>query len=224
MFIVPIHHPGIEIQQIKMVDGTVEFCQEFFNDVHIPAENVVGKVDDGWTIASRLLFHERAAVGGASPYTFGREPGGGSEARNEMLELARAAGRAKDPVARQLVGQSEILATVHECLVDRVRAGLATGYLPGPAGSIARLYGGVSRAEQATIAMKLAGHDALAWEEDDHASRTGVLYVQRQAGSIGGGTTEMARNIISERVLGMPREYAADKDVAFNQVRRNRAR
>ena len=66
-----IHQPGIEVQQIKMVNGWNEFCQEFFDDVAIPVDDVVGEVDDGWTVASRLLFHERDAVGGGSPYTSG---------------------------------------------------------------------------------------------------------------------------------------------------------
>lgn len=221
MFIVPIHHPGIEIQQIRMVDGSVEFCQEFFTDAVIPVENVVGQIDDGWTVASRLLFHERAAVGGASPYTFGREVGGSHDERAELVNLAKRAGRAQDPIARQLVGKAETLATVQRFLVNRVRAGLQTGYFPSVAGSIARLYGGLSRVERSTIAMELSGGESFAWDENDH-SMYGVQYVQRQGACLGGGSTEMARNIISERILGMPREYAADKELPFSEVRRNK--
>ena len=71
MFIMQIHQPGVTVEQIRQVDGSMEFCQEFFDDVPIPAENVIGEVDDGWTIASRLLVHERLATGGGSPYTSG---------------------------------------------------------------------------------------------------------------------------------------------------------
>ena len=71
MFILKIHQPGIEVQRISMVSGMAEFCQEFFDDVAIPAENVIGQVNDGWTVASRLLYHERDAVGGGSPYVSG---------------------------------------------------------------------------------------------------------------------------------------------------------
>jgi len=70
-FIVKIHQPGIEVRQIRMVNGSNEFCQEFFDDVAIPASDVVGQVNDGWTVASRLLYHERDAVGGGSPYSSG---------------------------------------------------------------------------------------------------------------------------------------------------------
>src|SRR5262247_3662204 len=83
MFILQIHQPGITVNQIKMVDGTQEFCEEFFDDAVIPAENVLGEVDDGWTVATRLLFHERASVGGASPYTSGRMRTGPETARDE---------------------------------------------------------------------------------------------------------------------------------------------
>ncbi|MGH9287555.1 MAG: acyl-CoA dehydrogenase family protein [Acidimicrobiales bacterium] len=220
MFIVPIHHPGITVNQIKMVDGTEEFCEEFFDDAVIPAENVLGLVDDGWTVATRLLFHERATVGGASPYTSGRLPSGGETARNELLALAKARGKASDPLIRRLIGQAEALSIVHGQLVDRVRRGLETGYFPGPAGSLVRLYAGTAAVERATIALEIAGDEALVWDGDADG-RYGIGYVRRQASCLGGGSTEMARNIISERLLGMPREYAADRDVAFREVRRN---
>jgi alkylation response protein AidB-like acyl-CoA dehydrogenase len=220
MFIVPIHHPGITVNQIKMVDGTEEFCEEFFDDAVIPAENVLGQVDDGWTVATRLLFHERATVGGASPYTSGRLPSGGETARNELLALARARGKASDPLIRKLIGQAEAVSIVHGQLVDRVRRGLETGYFPGPAGSLVRLYAGTAAVERATIALEIAGDEALVWDGDADG-RYGIGYVRRQASCLGGGSTEMARNIISERLLGMPREYAADRDVAFREVRRN---
>lgn len=220
MFIVPIHHPGITVNQIKMVDGSEEFCEEFFDDVVIPAANVLGEVDQGWTVATRLLFHERAAVGGASPYTSGRMPGGGQSARNDLIDTARASGTAGDPVVRRLVGQAEVLTIVQGQLIDRVRTGLETNYFPGPAGSLVRLFAGTAAVERASIALEVAGDEALAWDGDGDG-RYGIGYVRRQAACLGGGSTEMARNIISERVLGMPREYAADRDVAFRDVRRN---
>jgi alkylation response protein AidB-like acyl-CoA dehydrogenase len=226
MFMVPIHQPGITIQQIKMVDGNLEFCQEHFDDVALSAEHVLGEVNDGWTVASRLLYHERAAVGGFSPYLsvahrMGRsQESGGS---NRLVDLARARGRAHDPVARRLVGQDEVLSVVNRQLVDRVGIGIGTGHFPNPAGSLARLSSGLASATHATIALELAGDDAVAWEDDSQSGHVGIGYLRRQAGCIGGGTTEMARNIISERVLGMPREWSADRDVPFSQVPRGRA-
>jgi alkylation response protein AidB-like acyl-CoA dehydrogenase len=223
MFIVPIHHDGITVNQIKMVDGTEEFCEEFFDDAIIPAANVVGEVDDGWTVATRLLFHERAAVGGASPYTSGRYRGSGDAGRDELAAIARRNGRVGDPVAQQLIGQAEVLNVVQRALIDRVRAGIETGYFPGPAGSLVRLFGGMAAVERANIALELAGDSALVWDRPGGGNE-GIGYVRRQASCLGGGSTEMARNLISERILDMPREHAADRGVAFRDVKRNASR
>ena len=94
MLIVKVHQPGIQVRQIKQVDGTEEFCQEFFDDVRIPADQMVGQVNDGWTVASRLLFHERAAVSGASPYEVGQrisERRGGRGGLTALADGSRAA-------------------------------------------------------------------------------------------------------------------------------------
>jgi alkylation response protein AidB-like acyl-CoA dehydrogenase len=220
MFIVPIHHPGITVNRIKMVDGTEEFCEEFFDDAAIPAENVLGQVDDGWTVATRLLFHERAAVGGASPYTSGRSAGRVEAIGDELVDLAKARGKADDPLVRRLIGQVEALSIVQGQLAQRVRTGLETGHFPAPAGSLVRLYAGTAAVERTNIALEVAGDEAVVWDGDADG-RFGIAYIKRQSSSLGGGSTEMARNIISERIMGLPREYAADRDVAFREVRRN---
>ena len=88
MFIMKIHQPGVQVEQIRQVDGSLEFCQEFFDDVPIPAADVIGEVDDGWTVATRLLVHERNAVGGGSPYLSGRA--GNHEAGGWRRQARRA--------------------------------------------------------------------------------------------------------------------------------------
>jgi len=222
MFIVKIHQPDIELQQIKMVNGWNEFCQEFFDDVAIPAENVVGEVNDGWTVASRLLFHERDAVGGGSPYVSGSGGAGDrSGGRDELLELARATASTDDPRVRQLVAEGRVNDRVGGQLVARVTTGIRTGQFPGPAGSLPRLYAATNGERHFDIALELAGSGAGVWEEGDVAGETGIDFLFRQGGSLGGGSNEMQRNIISERLLGMPREYAADKDKPFDEVRHN---
>ena len=131
MFIVKIHQPGIEVQQIKMVNGVNEFCQEFFDDVHIPVEDVLGAIDDGWTVASRLLFHERDAVGGGSPYASGGiGPGTRSGPRTTWRTWPGRPGRADDPRIRQLVGEARVNDVVQQQLIARVTEGLSTGYFP----------------------------------------------------------------------------------------------
>jgi len=222
-FIVKIHQPGIEVQQIKMVNGMNEFCQEFFDDVAIPAANVVGEVNDGWTVATRLLYHEREAVAGGSPYSSGVS-GMRSEqgsARDELVELARATGRAGDPVVRQLVAESRANDLVGGQLIRRVAQGMTAGVFGGPAGSLPRLYAATNSERRHDIALEIAGPGAAVGEEGSLPGRKGIEFLMRQGGSLGGGSNEMQRNIISERLLGMPREYAADKDRPFDEVRHN---
>lgn len=225
MLIVQIHQPGIEVQRIKMVNGTAEFCQEFFDDVAIPVDDVVGGINDGWTVASRLLIHEREAVGGGSSYVSGVAVGTAGEGgqRTDLADLARATGQAHDPVVRQLVAEARVNDRVQQQLIERVTTGIRTGAFPAPAGAVPRLYAATNNERHYDIGLEIAGADAGAWADDDPGGVWGEFYLSRQANSLGGGSNEMQRNIISERVLGMPREFAADRDKPFDEVRHNRS-
>ena len=90
MFTMKIHQPGITVNRIRQSDGNVEFCQEFFDDLAVAPEQVLGKVNDGWSVAQRLLFHERSATGGSSPYASGTA-GRRRENIDDLVRLARAA-------------------------------------------------------------------------------------------------------------------------------------
>jgi alkylation response protein AidB-like acyl-CoA dehydrogenase len=235
MLLVKVHQPGVEIKRIKQVNGNNEFCQEFFDDVVVPASDVVGEVNGGWAVASRQLFHERTAVSGGSPYVSGavsrgrRGPGMAA-----LIDLVRATGQADDRRVRELVAEAHAISVVQRQLVDRVTAGIRTQQLPPPSAAIGRLFGGESGTRLAEIGLEVMGSHAVVAEafeaiQPPEASggpadglEVGTAFLMRQAGSLGGGSTEMARNIISERVLGMPREYAADRDVPFSQVRQGR--
>jgi alkylation response protein AidB-like acyl-CoA dehydrogenase len=225
MFILKIHQPGIEVQKIAMANGVAEFCQEFFDDVAIPATDVIGRVNDGWTVASRLLYHERNAVGRGSPYISGVGVGNAEKGgqRSELTDLARATGQLEDPRIRQLLAEGRVNDRVMQQLTDRVTVGIRTGGLPAPAGAIPRLFAGMNSERFTDIGLEIAGSGAGAWTEGDPAGSWGMVYLIRQNGSLGGGSTEMQRNIISERVLGMPREHAPDRGRPFDEVRHNRS-
>ncbi len=221
MFIVPIRQPGIQVNRIRQSDGGVEFCQEFFDDVPVPPENVIGAVNDGWTVARRLLFHERGATGGSSPYASGAA-GRRRENIDDLIGLARSLGRAGDPHIRDLLAHAHVLQTVQGQTVARVTRGIAAQALPDTAGAILRLGSALFAARRADIAFEIAGPRAIARSgKDDELEAVGGGYVFRQASCLGGGSAEMQRNIISERVLGMPREPAADRGIPFREVRRN---
>ena len=228
MFILRIHQPGVQVEPIRQVDGSMEFCQEFFDDVPIPASDVVGEVDDGWTVASRLLVHERTAVGGGSPYTSGSTQGyeDSGDGDDNLVAMVRANGLTADVHARQLVAEAHIHQLVAGQLVQRVSQGVSLGTLPPPAGSLLKLFAATALMRRCEIGLELAGPAAAAWPAADQAvgRRLGEATLKRQGLSLGGGSNEIQRNIISERLLGMPREHAADREIPSREVRRGSAR
>jgi alkylation response protein AidB-like acyl-CoA dehydrogenase len=238
VFLCPVHTDGLEVQPLRLVTGATGFCQEFFTDVRIPADALLGGLNDGWTVASRLLVHERNSVGGGSAYWaqpfsgMGGEGGAGSEPppvesrgarRDDLVALADTNGKAKEPYTRQLVAEAYIAARVGSQLGPRVAQSTAKGVLPPPAGSFLKLFNSSNQVRRSDISMAIAGTPSVAWETDDRASESrGLGFLFRQAGSILSGTSEIQRNIISERVLGLPREPSLDSKVPFREVRHNR--
>jgi alkylation response protein AidB-like acyl-CoA dehydrogenase len=223
MFIVPTDAPGLELRRIRQVDGSREFCEEFFDDVSLPADAVVGGVNDGWTVAARLLSHERDSVGGGSPYignVLGHQAALAPGPR--LAAAAVAAGRGEDRRARQLVAEAHVLSCVATALVSRI----ASSGARGPAGAVLKLYRGTSAMRVATIGLELAGPAGVvgtsaAGTTTAGTTTAGTEYLMRQSGSLAGGSNEMQRNLIAERLLGMPREHAPDRGVPFSHVRRS---
>jgi alkylation response protein AidB-like acyl-CoA dehydrogenase len=227
MFIVDLHQSGVTVRPIRQANGAAEFCEEFFDDVELPATALVGQEGEGWTVASRMLFHERSAVGGSTIYAAritGRRRGvGGARRQAELVARARATGRTSDDGVRQLVAEAHVVTTVRAHLIERITAGIRTGAWPGSAAAITKLFTATAAARVATIGLDVAGTDAVVAPTPEAPTVSyGGHYLVRQATSIGGGTNEMQRNNISERVLGMPRERSEDRDRPFSEVRQNR--
>jgi alkylation response protein AidB-like acyl-CoA dehydrogenase len=223
VFLVPVRSPGIELHRIEMLNGSREFCQEFLTDVRIPDRDRIGAVDDGWTVGIRWLYHERSFA--LSPYII---RGGAGEAfggpDDALIGLARRAGRIEDPVARTLIGEVRADSLVAAEASKRIAQGIRTGYLNDQGAALSRLLSGVNSTRQTNVAFELAGDAGVAWDDDDDdLGRRAMAFLSRQAGQIGGGTTEMARNVISERVLGMPRERAGDRDMSYKDAPRGRS-
>jgi alkylation response protein AidB-like acyl-CoA dehydrogenase len=222
VFVFELHQPAIEIHQIEMLNGAKEFCQEFITDLRVPDSQRIGEVDDGWTVGIRWMYHERS-FGGRSPYVtmpsgFMRRSASGGD---PTLALARRAGKLDDPRTRELVGEAHTLGQVAGSLSKRVGTLIATGQITDQAAAMGKVMSG-SMVRATSIAYEIAGASAAAWDPDDSVDaalgQTGVAFLQRQVGEIAGGTTEMGRNVISERVLNMPRERTLDKDVPFKDV------
>lgn len=223
MFAMPTADDGVTIRRIKLVSGSTEFCQAYFDDVRLPASAVVGAAEDGWTIASRQLFHERNSMGGGSPYISGPRFRSGSRGP-DLVDIARRTGSLKDPVTRDQLAGARIMELVAQQLVRRVGGAIRSGQMSSHAASLMRLFSAEKSWAEYDAAINIAGAAAATGADLDELGlgETGLRYLSRQAGSLGGGSTEMARNIISERVLGMPREFAPDRDVPFRDVRQGR--
>ncbi len=222
VFMLPIHQDGIEVHRIEMLNGNKEFCQEFITDVVVPDSDRVGEVDDGWTVGTRWMFHERMLYN--SPLVL-FPPGTirGAVGSSAVIAVARETGRTDDPVVRDLVGEARVLDIVGEELNRRLSLGIASGEISDQASGLGKMHHGIMGARLTTIGFEIAGTTGAAWTDDEGPlTNTGVDFLMRQTASIGGGTTEMARNVISERLLGMPRERTNDRDVAFREVPRSR--
>ncbi|MDQ1430365.1 MAG: hypothetical protein QOF40_967, partial [Actinomycetota bacterium] len=219
VFIIKIHQPGIELHRIEMINGSREFCQEFITDLRVPDSDRVGEVDQGWTVGTRWMFHEKNAMGGGSPYVTGSMYSNrDTSTADPLVELAEATGRLDDPRARDLIGEAHVLNVARRELSDRITAGMRAGAFPENSAAIARLMSAVTQQRTVTISLDLAGPGAAAALPDDPSGARGFAFLERQTSGIGGGTTEMARNNISERVLGMPRELTHDKNIPFRDV------
>jgi alkylation response protein AidB-like acyl-CoA dehydrogenase len=219
VFMLPLRQPGVEIHRIEMLNGSKEFCQEFLTDVVIPDTDRIGDVDDGWSVGIRWMFHERMLYD--SPLVTFPTDSSRIVSALSLVDLALDVHRDDDPAVRELIGEARILDVVGDALQDRIGKGLRAGLVPDQAAAIPRLFKGEAVARTRTIAFEIAGATGGVWADGDGgAVDRGIDFLMRQTSCIGGGTTEMARNVISERLLGMPRERQLDREVPFRDVPR----
>jgi alkylation response protein AidB-like acyl-CoA dehydrogenase len=206
MFLVPIAHPGITLRRITQLNGSTEFCEEFLDGVDVGDDAVVGEVNNGWAVASRQLYHERRAVGQGSEFASGSGSEGGRSTPADYPALARR------------TGQALVHRAVSEQLAGHVFRSVRDGTLPPAAGTLIRLFHAETVTLEMDTGLAITGTAGVVGEPGGGLA-VGLRYLARQTVCLGGGTTEMARNVIGERVLNFPREYAADRGVPFNQVR-----
>ena len=214
-FAVPIAAKGVTVQRIRQINGDAEFCQEFFDDVELHDDDIIGAVDDGWTVAQTMLLFERG--GGSSP------PQERSDARSlapDLMEVAESVGRLDDPVVRQLITRVHIDDLARSALNTRIaelmrgNPELASGYA-----SYGKLASGTFDPIRANIAVDVLGSRISGWSDPGSpAARTATNLLNSRFMAIAGGTNEMQRNTIGERVLGLPREPSFDRAKPFREV------
>ncbi|MEO1061070.1 MAG: acyl-CoA dehydrogenase family protein [Actinomycetota bacterium] len=214
MFIVDMRAPGVEIRPIHQIDGGMHFNEIFFTDVRIPANWQVGPLNEGWRLATAMLMYERVAIG------TGAKSGVTTPTYDMLASLAKRRGRTDDPVVRQELMKVYSEETAKSLVSMRTRAELKAGRAPGPGGSLGKLHGAVIARMTRSLALELDGPAGLAWGGDDESgSKWSTLVLRSFSANIAGGTDEIQKNIIGDRVLGLPREPSVDKDVPFSSLK-----
>ena len=225
MIIMPISSPGITIRPIELATGGAEFCEEFFDDVRLPIENVVGRENEGWGVVMRLFYHERNTVGENSLNDVRLSGIGVNTAKiqDELVALAKATDGSRKSHVRQLIGEALVLDKLTDATIHRVNTQVEAGVLNSSAASILTLMRTLSQYRFKEIALKIGGGRAAMNGSDDEVGRHGHHWLVARIGTIAGGSSEMQRNAISERVLGLPREPIADAGLTFREVLNKRA-
>lgn len=243
-FILDFHQEGVEVHPLKQMNGHASFNQVFFKDAKVPRSDQVGEEGDGWQIAMTTLMHERRNAGnifvearrrgefkGAiyqqeaeenkillEPYTWYPQRAGRVDL---VLPRAWATGAINDLVARQEIAKLMIMSRCAEWTALRARAAQQQGQPQGPEGSLGKLAGSNIARQAAKVHTLISGIDAMtAGEDSPEAGIVAEILLSVPAISIAGGTDEIQRNIISERVLGMQKEPRMDTG-PFKDVRKN---
>jgi alkylation response protein AidB-like acyl-CoA dehydrogenase len=242
-FVIDVKQPGVDVQPLRQMNGHASFNQVFFTDAKVPAENLVGRVGDGWKVAMTTLAHERRGADGlATPSKKGVRQGKihaeehtENEKANEpyrwypqragrvdlIIERAKETGANQDPHIRQEIAKLMILAKSAEWTARRARAAQQQGRPQGPEGSLGKLAASHVARACARVHTLMTGTEAmLTGRESPREGIIAEILVSVPAVSIAGGTDEIQRNIISERVLGLEKEPRFDTG-PFRNVRKN---
>ncbi len=199
-FVVDMHAPGVEARPLRQMTGGASFNEVFFTEVRIPDSHRLGDVNGGWTVALTTLMNERAAIGG------GQVSGGGQTGTERLIELARHEGRNTDPLVRQQLADIYISGRVANYTNLRAMAKIAAGGLPGPEMSIAKLSLTANMRRTSALVSSVLGPKLIA-DNGEWGTYAWSRYVLGVPGMrVAGGTDEVLRNIVSERVLGMPKD------------------
>ena len=225
-FIVDMESEGVDVRPLRQITGEAEFNEVYFTDVKIPKENILGSLGDGWRVSLAILMNERVAIGGNV-----RERGSG--APGHLVQLWKDKDL-DDPVSRDKliklwIEQEAVRLTNVRAFENREKG------TPGPEGSTSKLYEAEINKASYEFGMEMLGNDALLFprgytltqpelnfeNETFGFTDTQSLFLRSRANSIEGGTSEIMRNIIAERVLGLPSEPKLDKDKAWKDIPRS---
>jgi alkylation response protein AidB-like acyl-CoA dehydrogenase len=216
-FFCPMKQPGIEVRPLRQITDESHFNEVFITDAIVPAENLLGELNTGWGVLQTALAYERSVMGDAA-----RGPRSGvaeSSGEEVLIALAREAGVLDDPVLRQDIAQVIAYKRLNALNNARAKADLGQG-TSSPLMSLGKLAMSRILHEEARVRTAILGPGSLL-EGPDHprAEDANFLTLNAYFTSIGGGTDQIQRNIIGERVLGLPKEPEVDREIPFRQVR-----
>ena len=230
-FVVDMHAPGVTVRPLRHLAGEVEFNEVFLDAVGVPDAHRVGAVGDGWRVVGATLSGERAMVSGAGSGGVDRIGGSGVDT---VVASARQRGLLADPVLRQRLMGAYCDERIRQWTNERVRQGAATGRPLGPVSSVGKLHQASANQALQLLAVDVVGMDAIAWSTATHPSDVDAWFaglppavrgmLRSRANTIEGGTSEVNRTVLAERVLGLPREPDPFRGAAWTDIPRNAPR
>lgn len=209
-FLIPMKQPGVTVRPLKQITGEAHFNEVFLDGPVVPAENLLGELNSGWLVLQTALQYERSIMGGSNP--------GGGRGTQSLVAFARAQGRLDDPVLRQDIARAVGYAKLNELNMRRALANVEQGSSSSLA-SLGKLAMSRVLHEDARVRTAILGAESMLDDEQTPASDTHYRAFMAYFNSIGGGTDQIQRNIISERVLGLPKEVEVDRNVPFRDVK-----
>ena len=210
MFIVNMKDPGVEVRPIHQASGGREFNEVYFTDVRIPDSDRLGDVGQGWKVGLVTLMNERLAVGGSPGPDY-----------SEIMELAQELGLMEDAAFREKLADWYVQAQGYKLTKFRTQTALSRGETPGPENSIGKIITANQLQDICNSGIELEDHYGLIMDEDLSPMKAifQSSFLWAPGLRIAGGTDEILKNIIAERVLGLPQDVRVDKDVPFEQLR-----
>jgi alkylation response protein AidB-like acyl-CoA dehydrogenase len=219
-FIVDMHAPGVEVRPLKQITGDAEFNEVFFTDVRIHDSHRLGPEGEGWAVATTTLMNERVALSGGGSPSGSENVGGGPV--DELVTFAKQTGAWDDANIRQRLVQAVIEGRILRITNYRAAARRKAGAQPGPEGSVTKLFQAEYNQRLQNLAVDILGAKGMAWPTTDSATSMRIRgFLRSRANTIEGGTSEVMRNILGDRVLGLPREPDASKNVPWKDVPRS---
>ncbi len=229
-FLLDMKSPGVDVRPLRQITGDAEFNEVFLSDVRIPDSSRLGPEGSGWSVAQTTLMNERVALssafgGGGGPAR--RQQAAGPRPRqriaaDEVIARARANGQWEDATVRDRLVKLWVEGRISVCNMQRAMAVRRAGGQPGPEGSVGKLYSTTYNMKLQIASVDIMGMDTTAWAEDDAEAALRVrTFLRSRGNSIEGGTSEIQRNILGDRVLGLPREPDASKSLPWKDVPRN---